>query len=139
MKFHASVVEHIIKICQNFGGHVEETKLVAHIEQIIVSPYVRTINEKSDSIVLVETNSFLQERKARNIQTFDVIPMRLHQTVRNKIIETYKTYSGYNHEFKLKSALSSMDLTPYESKTQGTNFLVLTEDYMKALRNKPPT
>jgi hypothetical protein len=139
MKFHASVVEEIIKLCHNFGGHTEETKLRHHIDKLQLSPYVRQVNESKESIILVETSKYLQERQMRRIPAHDVIPMQLHQTVKEKIINIYKTYGGYNQELKLKQALSLLDLTPYESKTQGTNFLVLTQDYMKALQNKPNT
>lgn len=139
MKFHASVIEEIIKLCHNFGGHAEETKLRSHINQLVISPYVRITNEKSDSITLVETKQYIKEREIRRIPTNDILPMQLHSSVKEKIINIYKTYSGYNQETKLRKALQNIDMTPYESKTQGTNYLVLTEDYMKALRNKPAT
>lgn len=137
MKFHASVVDKLIYLCTNYGGHVKETKLVELVENFRVTPYARNNQETKDLIILVETDVMLQERKARNTPTFDVIPMRLHKSVQDKILDLYHSYSGHIHEVKLRRALSEMDFTPYESKVNGDFCIVLTSDYMNALRHKP--
>jgi hypothetical protein len=63
--------------------------------------------------------------------------MQLHHTVKDKILEIYKTYSGYQHETKLRKNLAALDFTPYESKTTNEFFIVFLSDYMKALRGSP--
>ena len=137
MRFHASVVDKVLHLCTNYGGHADERRLVAFIEGIRVTPYSRENIELRENMVLVDTHQYLTERTNRQLPTGDVIPMRLHPTVQHKIMELYKTYSGHSHELKLRTALAQLDFTPYESKTTGEFCVVLMSDYMKALRGSP--
>jgi len=64
--------------------------------------------------------------------------MRLHASVIEKIIQIYTNYGGFQDEIRLKNALNSLDLTPYERKTTQNQeiILVLTEDYVNQLSKK---
>jgi len=131
------MVEKLLHLCTNYGGHADERRLVGFIEAIRVTPYSRENIEMRENMVLVDTQQYLTERTSRQLPTSDVIPMRLHPTVQHKIMELYKTYSGHNHEMKLRRSFADLDFTPYESKTSGDFCVVLMSDYMKALRGSP--
>lgn len=64
--------------------------------------------------------------------------MKLHNSVIQKIIQIYTNYGGFQDEVRLRNALNSLDLTPYERKsTQNQEIiLVLTEDYLNQLNQK---
>lgn len=64
--------------------------------------------------------------------------MKLHTSVIEKIVQIYANYGGFKNEHKLRAALDTIDLTPYERKsTQAQEIiLVLTEDYYKQLNQK---
>lgn len=137
MRFHASVVDKVLQLCANYGGHADERKLAAFIADVRVTPYPRSNPDARESMVLVDTTQYINERNSRGLITADIIPMVLHNSVQTKIIELYKTYSGHTYESKLRKALSEMDFTPYEQKTTGGFCIVLMSDYMKALRGAP--
>jgi hypothetical protein len=132
MKLHTSSVEKLLFLCQNYGGHAEEVKLIGFISDMCFSPYVRT---QSDSIVLVETIELLKERQNRNLPTTDLIPIKFHASVVKKIMELYDMYGGHENEYKLRTSFNQLDFTPYERKVEFKDtVLVLTEDYIKILR-----
>lgn len=132
MKLHASAVDKLLYLCQNYGGHASERKLMTFIEELRFSPYVRT---QADGIVLVETDQYVTERLARRLPTHDIVPMKLHASAVKKIMDTYDMYGGHENETKLKWSLNHMDFTPYERQlTHGDTVLVITEDYIQVLR-----
>ena len=126
MKLHKSVVDKLIGWCTNYGGHSNETKLANLFQELRVTPYVRSGESPSkESMVLVETQQYLLELNQRGQVTVGVVPMKLHGTVLNKLMELYKSFSGHAHETKLRRAFQSLDFTPYEAKTTGTYYVVM--------------
>lgn len=136
MKFHPSVVEGIILACRNFGGHASEKKL----RDVLSSKrYAAYSGERSD-VVLVDageyTKAVIQQGRAVN----GIVPMSLHTNAFEKIMYLFDLYSGYDNEQKLRSALTVLDLIPYEKKTgidSGETILVLTEEYNRVLQGAP--
>ncbi len=133
MKMHPSLVERLIYWVNNFGGHQYEAKLKELFSGLKVSPYVRK-DSLSNPVVLVESERYIKERI--NIgQTFeDVIPMTLHQSVVDHLIWLFESLSGHKDEEKLRAKFSALDFTPYQRKVSGEQLVVLTKDYMDALR-----
>lgn len=136
MKFHASVVESIIRDCRNFGGHASEKKL----RDVLSSKrYAIYVGDRKD-MVIVDANQYLQETARRGLPTNHIVPMALHPNAFEKIMYYFDLFSGYDTESKLRNSLTNMDFTPYERKlgeSKGETLLVLTEDYTKALSNSP--
>jgi hypothetical protein len=133
MRFHASVVEDILRTCQNFGGHANEKKLR---ENLFAKRYATYSGDRQD-VVIVDAQRLLAEMAQRRLSTATVVPMALHKTTFEKIVYLHELYSGYDSEKRLREALTRMELTPYEIKTgpdAGVTVLVLTEDYVKSLR-----
>ena len=136
MRLHQSVTNKLLYWCQNYGGHTDEKKLNDLFLSLRLTPYIRTDPSTTESMVLVETETYLKERTDRQLPTNDIVGMKLHGTVLNKIMNLYKTYSGHSFESKLRDAYTYLDFTPYDSKTTGEYYVVLTEDYLKALRGQ---
>lgn len=132
MRFHASVVEDIIRGCQNYGGHKDEKKLREFLAPKRFAVY---LGDRRD-MVLVDAHRYLQECMQRRLPSNHIVPMMLHPTSFEKIMYLYDLYSGYQNETKLRQALSSLDFTPYERKYgDQQTVLVLTEEYMKVLQS----
>lgn len=130
MKLHAHLVEKILYLCTNYGGHKDEKRLITHLEQLRISPYV---SEKG--VVLVDTQTYINERNSRGMTTQDILPMKLHGTILQKLLYLYEMYSGHSNESKLRKAIFELDFTPYERKEGGQDIvLVLTSDYMKTIQ-----
>ena len=136
MKFHASVIEDIIQNCRNFGGHASERKL----RDVLGSKrYAIYMGDRKD-MVLVDAEKYLMEAVQRKLPTNGVVPMTLHVNAFEKIMHYFDLFSGYETESKLRHSLMTLDFTPYERKLDGNGetFLVLTEDYTRALQGSPP-
>lgn len=58
MKLHTSVIEKIIRIYETYGGHKNESKLRAMVNELDLSEYERQSGEK----VLVLTEQLNQEK-----------------------------------------------------------------------------
>lgn len=134
MRMHPTLVEHIVLMCKNYGGHTNETKLAKLFDEMRVTPYVRQANMASDAIVLVDYTRYVLERSQQRMSTDDIVPAKFHNTALHQMMEIYKSYSGYEFEGKLKRAFFNLDFTPYTSKTTGESFFVLTKDFMETLR-----
>lgn len=134
MKLHNQAIENIVHVCTTYGGYKDETKLVAQLNNIRLSLY------KGDKpgLVLVSSQTYINERTARGLPTNDIIPMRLHSSVVDKVKQLYEMFSGHIDEKKFRAGVRTLDLTPYERK-QGPNevVLVLTSDYEASLRGTP--
>lgn len=59
MKLHASVVEKLIYIFQNYGGHKDEKKLKKLIENLDLTPYERKTGVQN--IILVLTEDYIKQ------------------------------------------------------------------------------
>lgn len=135
MKFHASVVEDIILNCRNFGGHASERKLR---EVLGVKRYAIYSGDRRD-MVLVDADRYLKEAYQRGAPTSQIVPMPLHPKAFEKVMYYFDLYSGYDTEQKLRTALYSIDFTPYQRKLNGggETILVLTEDYTRVIQGTP--
>ncbi len=133
MLMHQSVIDKVLYLCTNYGGHANERKLVTELNNLVLSPYQ---SEKA-GLCLVDARTFLSERQARNLPTHDIAPMKLHGSVIQKIMYVYGMYSGHSNEVKFRQALVGIDMTPYERKDPASHnetVLVLTSEYMKTLQ-----
>lgn len=130
MKLHPHVINKILYLCTNYGGHKDERKLVAELNNLRLSPYMGD----RVNLSLVDTHAFVQERLTRNMPTNDIVPMRLHSSAIQKIMYAYDMYSGHVNETKLRASIIDLDFTPYERKEQQETILVLTSDYMQTLQ-----
>jgi hypothetical protein len=54
MKLHPQVVERLIYLYENYGGHVNNVKLKSKLEQIDLSAYERKTGEQDVVLVLTE-------------------------------------------------------------------------------------
>lgn len=54
MKLHPSVVEKLIYIFENYGGHVDNTKLRQHLSNLDLSPYEKKTGDQQVILVLTE-------------------------------------------------------------------------------------
>lgn len=131
---HPSLVEKLVYLCINYGGHENETKLTKLFSEMKVTLYVRQENTGSDAIVLVDYDKFLNERLQKSLPTNDIKLMKFHSKTLAHFMELYKSYGGHLHEAKLKKAYFALDFTPYESKTTGENYVVLTKDFINSLK-----
>ena len=130
MKLHPLVVSKILYLCTNYGGHKDERKLVAELNQMRLAPYM---GDKVN-LCLVDAPAFIQERISRNLSTHDIVPMRFHSSAIQKIMYAYDMYSGHVQETKLRMSIVDLDFTPYERKEIQETVLVLTADYVKTLQ-----
>lgn len=136
MKFHASVVESIIRDCRNFGGHASERKLR---DVLSAKRYAIYSGDRKDMVV-VDAEKYLQETAMRGLPTNHIVPMTLHPNAFEKIMYYFDLFSGYDTEAKLRNSITNLDFTPYERKlgeSRGEMLLVLTEDYTRALSGSP--
>ena len=132
MKLHKSVVDKMIYLCANYGGHQNEAKLRAQISNLKLSTHILPDGTMS----LVETQILINERNARRMDLSDVIPMGFHPGVIQKLMYTYDMYSGHSNEAKLRYAFTALDLTPYERTVNGNDVvLVLSSDYISVLQS----
>lgn len=130
MKLHPQLTEKVLYLCTNYGGHKDEKRLISHLENLRISIY-----SSEKVLVLVDTQTFVNERIARGMPTNDIFPMKLHGTVMQKLLYLYEMYSGHTNEVKFKKALNELDFTPYERKENSQDVvLVLTSDYMKTMQ-----
>ena len=130
MRFHPSFVEKLIQTCINQGGYSEESRLTRAIADMRTTIYA----QQNGPLVLVDSEKMLQERIMRQQPTHDVIPIRFHSGVMNKLLEQFRSFSGHVSEHKLRQAFSSLDFTPYQTVTTGETILVLTTDYFEKLQ-----
>jgi hypothetical protein len=132
MRFHESVVDKLIYLCGNYGGHTNEKKLQEHIERINLSTHIMP----DGSLKLVDTGALINERNARRINIGDIIPMTFHPSVVKKLLYMNEMSGGHSNQGKLKSAFANFDLTPYERNTgTGGVVLVASSDYMNVLNS----
>ena len=132
MRMHKSVVDKMVYLCGNYGGHQNESKLLGHINNIRVSTHILP----DGTMALVDTQLLINERNARRMDIGDIIPMSLHPGVVKKIMYIYDMYAGHSNESKLQTAFSLLDLTPYERSINGTDIvLVLSSDYINVLQS----
>ena len=131
MQFHPHVIEKLLYLSANHGGHQDEKRLLAQINMLRLSPYV---GERS-SVVLVDSQTYINECNKTNKPVNHIIPMKLHGTVVAKFMQLYDMYAGHINETKLRNAIKDFDLTPYERKENpGETILVLTSDYVKIVQ-----
>jgi hypothetical protein len=132
MKMHPSVINKLLYLASNYGGHKDEEKLISHYKNIVLSPYLR----EDGTICLVDAKELLEERAKRQLPVGDVIPMRFHSTALAKIMQLYGMYGGYKNEVKLRKHFSEVDLTTYErTQTENDVVLVLTSEYLNVLQS----
>lgn len=132
MKLHDSVIQQLIHINTNFGGHATERRLREMVEKFHLAPLY---DETTQIMTFVSAEKLLQFKTQRRQPTNDITPMRLHITVVDRVMKIFDLFSGHSNEVKLRSALQKIDLTPYERKTTGEVLVVLTEDFMKIMQN----
>ena len=53
--------------------------------------------------------------------------MKLHETLINKLLQTYEINSGWQEEWKLKAALQKLDVSVY-TRADGTQILIPTDE-----------
>ena len=46
MSLHQTVIEKLIKLCDNYGGHREQKKLRSELQKLALSEYVQTSGQK---------------------------------------------------------------------------------------------
>ena len=130
MLMHKSVVDKLIYICRNYGGHSFENKLKEQIEAMTLSIHL----DQNTNMSLVETAILIRERQARRIDISDVIPMKFHPTLTRELLRLYEMFSGHSNERKLAQAFASLDLTAYERIVNGNDVvLVPTKEYIRLL------
>lgn len=54
MKLHPAVVDKLIYLYENYGGHVNNAKLKAHLQNLDLSAYERKTGEQDVVLVLTE-------------------------------------------------------------------------------------
>ena len=54
MKLHPNVIEKLIYLYENYGGHLNNTKLRAHLNNLDLSAYERKTGEQDVVLVLTE-------------------------------------------------------------------------------------
>lgn len=54
MKLHPAVIDKLIYLYENYGGHLNNTKLRAHLNNIDLSAYERKTGEQDVVLVLTE-------------------------------------------------------------------------------------
>jgi hypothetical protein len=54
MKLHPNVIDKLIYLYENYGGHLNNTKLRAHLQNIDLSAYERKTGEQDVVLVLTE-------------------------------------------------------------------------------------
>lgn len=132
MRMHKSVVDKMVYLCGNYGGHQNESKLIGHINSMRLSAHIMP----DGTMTLVDTQTLINERNTRRLDIGDIIPMMFHPTVLKKLMYTYEMYSGHSNELKLRQSFSTLDLTPYERSINGSDVvLVLSSDYIKVLQS----
>jgi hypothetical protein len=131
MKLHQTVIGNILNDVKNFGGHSSESKLRVRLED---KQYAIYAGDRND-MVLVDYDRLLKEASDRRLPTRNIVPMKLHNSAFQKVMEMFTLYSGYDSETKMRRALEALDLIPYEKKTGNREtILVLKEDYEKILK-----
>jgi hypothetical protein len=135
MKLHPSFVDAIAATAINIGGFTLESRLLKAFSELRAAIYQRKHNadNRVEPFVLVEAQKFLQERINNKQPVTDITVLEFHGTALKKLYECYQTHGGHHLETRFKKELAKLDFTPYESKHLRTNFLILTEDYLKSL------
>ena len=62
MKLHSSVIEKLIYLWDNYGGHSDYTKLQEKLKELDFTPYEKKTGNQE--IILVLTDDYLQSLKA---------------------------------------------------------------------------
>ena len=128
MRMHPSAVQNILSICTNYGGHKDEKKLISFLQQIRLSPvFSPQVN------FLVDTGAYIARRRAAKQPENDIIPMMFQSSTLEHILKLYTMYSGHSNEAKLRNALMSLDLIPYERKGTGEHVLLTAEEYNRTM------
>jgi hypothetical protein len=134
MKLHPTFIETIAAHAINIGGFTQESRLLAAFTDMRAAIYQRRGQDNTtEPFVLVEAQKFLNERISNKQPISDITVLEFHGSAIKKIYQCYQTFGGHFSELKFKRELAKLDFTPYESKQSRTNFLILTEDYLKAL------
>jgi hypothetical protein len=60
MRLHASVIEKLLYIVQNYGGHEHDTKLRNKLNEIDLTPYERR-NTPNQEVILVLTEDYMKQ------------------------------------------------------------------------------
>jgi len=60
MKMHASVIEKLLQIYNNYGGFQDDTRLRHHLNNVDLTPYERKSTQNQE-IVLVLTEDYLKK------------------------------------------------------------------------------
>lgn len=60
MRLHNSVVEKLLYMFQNYGGHERDTKLRRMIEEVDLTPYERR-NTPGQEVILVLTEDYMKQ------------------------------------------------------------------------------
>lgn len=59
MKLHSSVVEKLVQLVQNYGGHEHEHRLREKFKDLDLTPYERT--QANQDIILVLTEDYMKQ------------------------------------------------------------------------------
>lgn len=128
MKMHPSLVDRILYLCTNYGGHKDEKRLVAHLDALRMATYVNDAG-----ICIVDAQAMISARRARNQPIDDIVPMKFESHGLQKLLYMYNMYSGHSNEAKMRNALSSMSFKPY-TRSSGETVIILEEHYMQVLQ-----
>jgi hypothetical protein len=60
MRLHTSVIEKLLYIVQNYGGHEHDTKLRNKLNEIDLTPYERR-NTPNQEVILVLTEDYMKQ------------------------------------------------------------------------------
>jgi hypothetical protein len=60
MRLHASVIEKLLYIVQNYGGHEHDHKLRSKLQEIDLTPYERR-NTPGQEVILVLTEDYMKQ------------------------------------------------------------------------------
>jgi hypothetical protein len=59
MRLHNSVIEKLLYIVQNYGGHEHDTKLRAKLQELDLTPYERRAG--TQEVILVLTEDYMKQ------------------------------------------------------------------------------
>lgn len=60
MRLHATVIEKLLYLVQNYGGHEHDTKLRQKLLEIDLTPYERR-NSVNQEVILVMTEDYMKQ------------------------------------------------------------------------------
>lgn len=133
MKLHYTIVELWDYWSQTHGGYDNNKRILKLLTDQRLSPVV--LNAETGEMALVDATKLYEVTAAKNLSTANVVPLKLHTDVLEKVMNFVNLFAGRSTNEKFKYELKNLDLTPYE-RQNGEGILVLTETYMNKLQAK---